>query len=340
VATKQIRVEEVPAIEIIRARLSQISEELKVEEAGHDFESGDYLIRVGSGDREALVRLSRDFLDDLRDNPSAPTSKYSKTLNERLTVTLREAIEQNGLLSYNESNLKFMLLKFIYEETKNSRTTHKYNAIGRSGQGTFEQWLGIMLRSEEKETLIWAWDELRRLRLITPSGMDLVNPDDWVRITEKGVAAIEGKGYADYVEGEVFINKGEVYTAYTKVKAILKQARTELLIIDPHLSGEVIEMLATLDGAVEIRIVGTHFHGDFKVAYKKLQKERGKIEVRQSDHFHDRFIVVDRAAVYQLGGSIKDAGAKATVIDKKEDSTAEKILKEAEVIWPSLAGLT
>jgi hypothetical protein len=69
------------------------------------------------------------------------------------------------------------------------------------------------------------------------------------------------------------------------------------------------------------------------LALKKLQKERGKIEVRQSDHFHDRFIVVDSAAAYQLGGSIKDAGAKATVIDKKEDSTAQRILKEAEGIW-------
>jgi hypothetical protein len=109
----------------------------------------------------------------------------------------------------------------------------------------------------------------------------------------------------------------------------------ELLIIDPHLSGEVIEMLSTLDAGVEIRILGTYFHGDFKVAYKKLQKERGKIEVRQSDHFDDRFMIVDRTAVYQLGGSIKDAGAKATVVDKKENSTAEKIVKEAEGIWPS-----
>jgi ferritin-like protein len=43
---RQIRVEEVPAIAIIRARLSQISEEIKVDEAGQDFDSGDYFIRL------------------------------------------------------------------------------------------------------------------------------------------------------------------------------------------------------------------------------------------------------------------------------------------------------
>ena len=331
--TEQIRIDEVPAIGVIRIKLGQIDAGIEIVGAGHDFDTGGYTLSLRSGDRETAVVLSRELVDDLRDNPSGATTKYTQALNDRLTVALLTAIERNGLVSYNESNLKFLLLRYINEEANQSRPVHKYNAIGKSGRGGFEQWLGKELRREEKETLIWAWDELRRLRLITPTGTDLVNPDDWVRVTEKGIAAIEGKDYAEYVEGEVFINKGEVYTAYTKIKAILRQARRELLIIDPHLSGEVIEMLSTLDVSIRIRLLGTYFHGDFKLALKKLQKERGKIEVRQSDHFHDRFIVVDSAAAYQLGGSIKDAGAKATVIDKKEDSTAQRILKEAEGIW-------
>src|SRR6266851_2610890 len=87
-ATEHIRVEEVPAITIIRARVSQFSEEISVEEAGQDFDSGDYFIRLGSGDRDTVVRLSRELLDDIRDNPTAPTSKYSQALNDRLTVAL------------------------------------------------------------------------------------------------------------------------------------------------------------------------------------------------------------------------------------------------------------
>jgi len=113
----------------------------------------------------------------------------------------------------------------------------------------------------------------------------------------------------------------------------------ELLIIDPHLSGEVIEMLSTLDGSIEIRLLGTYFHGDFKVACKRFQKERGRIEARESQRFHDRFIIVDGNAVYQLGGSIKDAGAKATVIDSKEEVTAKRVVKEAEQVWASCASI-
>lgn len=337
--TKEIGISDVPAIAAVRAKLRQIDPGIEIVAAGHSFDTGEYLLKLVSQGREADVQLSGNLLNDLRDNRSGPTTEYSQTLNDQLTVTLLKVIEEGGLLSYSESNLKFLLLKFIHEESIQSRAVNKYNAIGRSSRGSFELWLGKTLLGDEKETLIWAWDELRRLRLITPTATDLVNPDDWVRVTEKGTAAIDGKDYAEYVEGEVFINKGEVYTAYTKIKAILRQARQELLIIDPHLSGEVIEMLANLDSTIELRLLGTHFHGDFKVAFKRLQQERGNIEVRESHHFHDRFIVVDRNAVYQLGGSIKDAGAKATVIDRKEETTANKIINEAEQVWTKCAGI-
>jgi len=182
---------------------------------------------------------------------------------------------------------------------------------------------GLLFQNErEKSAEIWT-------RVVDRVGF----PEQFFAIVLASAIGTGRKERAEYIEGEVFINKGEVYRAYTEIKGRLEQARTALLIIDPHVSGEIIETLSTLPASVEIRILATYFHGDFRVAYKKLQKERGKIEVRQSDHFHDRFVVVDRAAMYQLGGSIKDAGAKATVIDKKEDATSQRILKEAERIW-------
>jgi len=104
-------------------------------------------------------------------------------LNDRLTVAVFEAIEGTGLVSHNESNLKFLLVKNIRKESRQSRSVHKYNAIGKTGEGSFEQWPAKRFRAEEKETLIWAWDVLCRLRPMTPTGTDLVNPDDWVRVT-------------------------------------------------------------------------------------------------------------------------------------------------------------
>ena len=85
-------------------------------------------------------------------------------------------------------------------KTKERQHVEKYNTIGRDAAGDFERWLGITLIKDEKETLIWIWGDLIRLRLITPTGKDLLVPDNWVRMTDKGTAAIEGKSYVEYDE--------------------------------------------------------------------------------------------------------------------------------------------
>ncbi|MBQ4282037.1 MAG: DNA-binding protein, partial [Spirochaetales bacterium] len=43
---------------------------------------------------------------------------------------------------------------------------------------------------------------------------------------------------------------------------------------------------------------------DFNAQYPSL-------EVRETDEFHDRFLILDRRQMYHIGASIKDAGKKA-----------------------------
>jgi hypothetical protein len=89
------------------------------------------------------------------------------------------------------------------------------------------------------------------------------------------------------VDKEVFFSKGEVYSAYRKIKDILSQGRVEILVIDPYVDENLLYMCASLDASVNIRILTEHLKGDFKVGYRKLQQQRGKIEARTLSHFHD-----------------------------------------------------
>jgi hypothetical protein len=334
----QMRLKDVPAIQTIERKLKELSPLVEIDRAAYD-PGNAYALILKADDRESRVTLSKELLDDIRDNPESPTSKYSLTLEDELSSALREAVESAGLLSYGEENLKFLLLRYLHEETSNSRPAHKYNVIGKAGRGMFEHWLRTTLRPDEKETLIWAWDELIRKRLIAPTGTDLVNPDDWIRVTEKGKAAIEGTKYSEYTGEQEFINRGEVFTAYKKIKAIMKRAGKDLLIIDSHVGEEVVDMLSTVDSSVEVRILTNYVHGDFKTAFQKLQTQRGRMHARKSDHFHDRFIVVDGSACFHLGSSIKDAGSKATVINLTEGNVASRVIKEAETVWANSAEL-
>jgi len=334
-AFKAVQPSEVPAFTIVEARARAISSDISISETGFDIDRELYSFRlVGPSGRHADVHFSRELLDDLRDNPASPTGKYTLELTAKLDAKVLEAIEVAGLISFGEEPLKFLLLKFAFEEQKNSRPLHKYNVIGRGVQGEFERWLGRDLTLDEKDSLIWTWDELIRLRLIAPTGKDLVAPDSWVKLTERGAAAVEGRTFIEYAEIEAFISKGEAYTAFRTLQRIFQQARSEVIVIDPYVDEQVLDHIAAIGPHIKVQLVTEHVKGIFASAYRKLLQQRGNVEARVAAHFHDRFIILDGAVCYQLGSSINTLGSKATLIDRKSDTVRDNILSEFAGLCP------
>src|SRR5271163_2237744 len=101
-------------------------------------------------------------------------------------------------VSPDEIKLSYLLLKFLRLST---RSVNKFNVIGRSGKGEFEMWLEKDVLPDEKQTLIWVWDELKRARLINATGTDLVNPDDWFSVSPKGQTISEADFAAMFTDG-------------------------------------------------------------------------------------------------------------------------------------------
>jgi diguanylate cyclase (GGDEF)-like protein len=95
-------------------------------------------------------------------------------------------------MTSDEIKLGYLLLKFLRVNARD-RAIHKFNVIGRSRKGEFEFWLQRDVSSSEKQSLIWIWEELKRTRLINATGEDLVNPDDWVLVSPKGLTISEGE---------------------------------------------------------------------------------------------------------------------------------------------------
>lgn len=50
-----------------------------------------------------------------------------------------------------------------------------------------------------------------------------------------------------------------------------------------------------------------------------FRNQYGKLEIKYTDEFHDRFLILDSKALYHIGASIKDAGKKAFEISPNED---------------------
>ena len=120
-------------------------------------------------------------------------------------------------VSPDEIKLGYLLLKFLRLSARD-RPVNKFNVIGRSGRGEFEMWLQKDVLPNEKQTLIWVWDELKRARLISATGTDLVNPDDWAIVSPKGQTISESDFAALFTdESRERTETGKLIDAVTRI---------------------------------------------------------------------------------------------------------------------------
>lgn len=99
------------------------------------------------------------------------------------------------------------------------------------------------------------------------------------------------------------------------LETILRSATKELIIIDPFLSAkEAIDMFTVVPKATTIRILASKKAGS---NMKNAGGNVSKIEMRFSDFFHDRFIIVNGSEYFHFGHSFKGIhGTKASRYQK------------------------
>ena len=118
----------------------------------------------------------------------------------------------------------------------------------------------------------------------------------------------------------VIFFKGQMWDATNCIEQILEQAEREIILIDSYVDRKTLDMLSRKKTGVAV-LMFTSASGnrttdkeinDFNAQYPSL-------EVRITDEFHDRFLILDRKNMYHIGASIKDAGKKAFEISTNED---------------------
>lgn len=86
--------------------------------------------------------------------------------------------------------LKLQILKILAHDSP--RSMHKFNLLGRRFQkGGLEGILGIEFNEEQRALAVQAFDQLKGAGLIRPTYSDLVEPENWVVITDSGRQFLE-----------------------------------------------------------------------------------------------------------------------------------------------------
>lgn len=139
---------------------------------------------------------------------------------------------------------------------------------------------------------------------------------------------------------ELVFPPGTQYTAFKAISKILESATREVFVADNYLDRSVVEMLETLPSQPALKLLTFKPSADFQVATKRFKAQYGRsMEVKiHNAQMHDRVIIIDDSEFYALGASIKDIGAKLSMLNKLEDpTTITELRKNLGAIWASAA---
>jgi Zn-finger nucleic acid-binding protein len=120
---------------------------------------------------------------------------------------------------------------------------------------------------------------------------------------------------------------GQIFDAHVFVSDLVKSAKKSLALIDNYVDETVLLLLSKRRAGVDATIYAKHISAQLQLDWDKHNAQYEPLTIRESNAFHDRFLVVDNT-VYHLGASLKDLAKRLFAFSKMEVTPAE-LLKNA-----------
>ena len=123
--------------------------------------------------------------------------------------------------------------------------------------------------------------------------------------------------FSKFESREKLFLPNEEYDSYSYIFNILKEAKKEIIIIDPYADINVLDMIRNINCKI-ILITGSNAKLSEK-EINKFNKQYNKLKVIKNNKFHDRYFVLDKDIMYHCGTSVNYAGKKVFSINLLED---------------------
>jgi hypothetical protein len=118
---------------------------------------------------------------------------------------------------------------------------------------------------------------------------------------------------------------GQIFDAYVFVSNLIKSAKDSIILIDNYIDETVLLLLSKRFAKVSATIYTKQISSQLQLDIKKYNAQYKQIEVKESNYFHDRFLVIDDV-VYHIGASLKDLGKKLFAFSKMELNVTKLLL--------------
>ena len=132
----------------------------------------------------------------------------------------------------------------------------------------------------------------------------------------------------DSVKQKIFFD-GQVYDAFSMMIDLIKKAKDEIILIDSYVDTNTLNILSKKNDNVNVEL---YTKNDTRLTAKDVNKfnmQYPTLEVKYTNKFHDRFLILDKKLIYHIGASIKDLGKKCFGITLiKYDAIIDDILSK------------
>ena len=117
----------------------------------------------------------------------------------------------------------------------------------------------------------------------------------------------------------MFFN-GEIYDSYSLIVDIIKEAKESITIIDNYIDENILKYLKKKNEKVKVILMTSKKSKISDIDIEKFNEQYNGINIKYTNIFHDRFIIIDNKTLYHLGTSLNYIGSKVFAINKIEDT--------------------
>ena len=245
-------------------------------------------------------------------------------LYEVETKKLNQAVKRNNerfpkefCFQLTEEEYKSLRSQFVTLKIKNRGQHRKYLPYAFTEQGV--AMLSAVLHSEKaievSINIMNAFIEMRRFFINNQMMFEKINNIELKQTEYQKITDDKLERVFQYIEGhkekeqKIFFD-GQVYDAFSMIIDLIKKANNEIILIDNYIDIDTLNILSKKNDKVNVCI---YTKQDTKLNSKDIKKfniQYPKLEVKYSDKFHDRFLILDKKYIYHIGASIKDVGKK------------------------------
>ena len=123
---------------------------------------------------------------------------------------------------------------------------------------------------------------------------------------------------------------GQIYDAFSLLIELIQKAEQEIILVDGYVDVSTLNVLAKKKSGVAVTIYTfpkTKLTAQDVAAFNAQYPQ---LDVKYTNVFHDRFLILDGKIVYHIGASLKDAGKKCFGITLMKDAGSELMKKLAK----------